>query len=753
MFTHRKIGSLAAVVLLLLASQVLAQTSADQIGPQLQQALASPEKVAGTDHAVWVYFADKDLTGAALNEALALVRRDLGEDVMTRRTRGTLGLTGLDQSDAPLAPRYLAAASATGAEPRRQSRWLNAASYNATEDQIWALAKLPFVAQVELVARGRGRKPALATEMSAELQAQMNSLAAEKNLGELDYGASLPGLAQINVPAAHARGLSGKGVTVAVLDTGFELNHQSLVGMDVKATWDFINDDDYVGLRQNDDPRQVVFGTAAVSILAGFSRSNLIGSAYEATVLLAKTEDLKSETPAEEDNWIAAVEWAEGLGADVISSGLGYYTWYTFSQMDGRTAAITVAAEMATARGVCVVNGVGDLRASTDWPHLLPPADARGVIAVGAVDVNNQVAWFSSPGPTADGRIKPDVMALGAGHPAAASRIADLYNFSFGTNYATPLVAGVAALMLQANPALSPLQIQEAMHETASRSILPDNDFGWGMVNAVAAVDYWVPTIAHTPLSDTEGGTGPHPVTATITDARGLDADRLYLVYRVEEENWLIEPLVNEGGNTYTGMIPPQNRQGKAIDYYVSAANTAGLTSSNPTNAPAEYYRFREGPDTTPPVISHMGLTNLLPSQWPPTISVMATDNQGLQDVNVFYSVPGLGSQGPYPLTNATGDRYELTLPTPPSAIFAGFTISYFLMGTDTAAIPNVTLTPTYSFEIVANKGRVLLVDDRNNTKSGAVNERQRNHGAGVEDKTAADVAQWLENAGFVVDT
>ncbi|MFT5314554.1 MAG: subtilisin-like proprotein convertase family protein [Candidatus Krumholzibacteriia bacterium] len=752
---RKKLSSLAVLIVLLVAVQVTAQTGKDQIGPQLQTALDSGEKTAdATDdvYAVWVYFTDKDLSGSSLSEALDLVKQNLGDEVMSRRARGTIGPAGLDLSDAPLAPRYLAAAVATGAEPRRVSRWLNAASYNAREDQIMALSQLPFVRQVELVARGSGRKPALETEMPADLRAQMTTLVSEKTLDELDYGASLPGLAQINVPAAHARGLTGKGVTVAVLDTGFELNHDALAGMDVGATWDFINDDEYVGFRKNDDPNQTFYGTASASILAGFSRSNLIGSAYEATMLLAKTEDLKSETPAEEDNWIAAVEWAESLGADVIASGLGYYNWYDFSQMDGRTAAITVAAEMATARGVCVVNGVGDMRANQEWPHLLPPADGRGVIAVGAVDVNNQVAWFSSPGPTADGRIKPDVMALGSGHPAAAARIHDLYNFSYGTNYATPLVAGVVALVLQANPHLSPLQVLEALRETASRSVLPDNDFGWGMVNAVAAVDYWVPTIAHTPLHDSEGGAGSYPVTATISDARGLDSDRLYLVYRVEEGNWQIAPMASEGGDVYKGLIPPQGRQGKVIDYYLSATNTVGLTSSDPTNAPAVFNRFREGVDTTPPVISHLGLVDIIPTQWPPTLSVTATDNQGLQDVSVFYTVPGLGSQGPVSLKNVGGDRYELTLPTPPSSIFPGFTITYFFLAKDTAAVPNTTLTEVSSFKIVATKGHVLLVDDRNNSKQGAASERESLHGVTQVEKSAADVAQWLRVAGFTVD-
>ena len=147
---------------------------------------------------------------------------------------------------------------------------------------------------------------------------------------------------------------------------------------------------------------QTVYGTGTLSVLASYSPDNLVGPAHEATVILAKTEDLDSETPVEEDNWIAALEWAEQLGADIVLSSLGYIDWYDFADLDGQSTLITTAAEMAAARGVLVVNAVGDQRANPSWPHLVPPADGRNVLAVGSIDLYNQVSFLSSPGPTAE---------------------------------------------------------------------------------------------------------------------------------------------------------------------------------------------------------------------------------------------------------------------------------------------------------------------------------------------------------------
>jgi subtilisin family serine protease len=187
---------------------------------------------------------------------------------------------------------------------------------------------------------------------------------------------------------------------------------------------------------------------------------------------------------------VAGIEWAEGLGAEVVSSSLGYIDWYTFQDMDGVTAVTTKAANRAATLGVVVVNAAGNERGSA-WGHIIAPADGLDVIAVGAVDSSGNISSFSSPGPTYDGRTKPEVCALGVNNWIAVNRAdgTSTYGTGSGTSYATPLVAGVAALLLEIHRDWTPAQVRSALLSSASRSSNPDNDYGWGIVNAASASD------------------------------------------------------------------------------------------------------------------------------------------------------------------------------------------------------------------------------------------------------------------------
>jgi hypothetical protein len=220
----------------------------------------------------------------------------------------------------------------------------------------------------------------------------------------------------------------------------------------------------------------------------------MYGPAYKADFLLAKTEDMRSETPIEEDNWVAAMEWADSLGADIITTSLGYSDWYTYSDFDGQTAVITIAANTAISLGMVVVNSAGNSGPSLGT--ITPPADAFEIISVGSVDVLGNLVTSSSRGPTFDGRTKPEVCARGAGDWAPISSGDTFYGLRSGTSFAAPLVAGAACILLQAHPAYTPQMIRQALMETADNAATPNNNYGWGIINVDSALKWGVAFVA-----------------------------------------------------------------------------------------------------------------------------------------------------------------------------------------------------------------------------------------------------------------
>ena len=451
------------------------------VSPRLQAALAAA--APGERQVAWVYLRGK--AGAAregeradgLVSARALARRLVRGQWSARQAF----------EDLPVSPAHVEAVARLG-RVRQVSRWLNAVSVEADARGLQALQALPFVERLDLVARSRAGRP----EPEVPLAALPAERARTADVGAIDYGLSLGQLQQIQVPALHAQGLDGSGVVVAVLDSGFDNPaHEAFAGIQVLATRDFVNGDEDV--TDGADRGEGSHGTNTLSVLGGWSPGILVGPAYRASFLLAKTEDTESETPVEEDNWVAAAEWAEALGADVISSSLSYLTYdapfpsLTWADMDGRTAVSTRAAELAAERGVVVVVSAGNEGANAEHNTLGAPADGVRVLTVGAVDALGQRTSFSSVGPTSDLRIKPDVAAQGQGVVAASAYGRATYARVNGTSFSCPLTAGVAALLLQARPGYTVDQVLAVLRSTASQAGSPDNLLGWGIVNAAAA--------------------------------------------------------------------------------------------------------------------------------------------------------------------------------------------------------------------------------------------------------------------------
>ncbi len=741
---------LAVTVVLVVPSAARAEVS-----PRLAHALtdpAAPLRQADGTWAIWVSFTDKGVSASDLPAALDREEQRLTARALARRARvKPAGSRLVDTHDLPVDAAYVRAVTATGAALRRTSRWLDAISVNARPDQIAAIARLPFVTRVDLVAKFV--RPELAVSPADEARAAARNDAARAASGDrwqLSYGSSLATLEQIDVPPAHELGLSGHGVIVGMLDSGFNRTHMALQNIDVIAQYDFVDNDTIVAQEPGDYFQQARHGTETLSLVMGFKNGELIGTAYGASAILAKTEDIESETPIEEDNWVAGIEWEESLGVDVVTSSLGYYYWYDFSDLDGDTAVTTIAADMAFDLGVCVFNSAGNERQNSDFPHILPPADGHNVLALAAVDLDGNIASFSSPGPTYDGRIKPDLSAQGVSNIVAYWDGATGYSAVDGTSFATPLVAGVAALILERVPSLTPAQVRDALKATADRTDNPDNDYGWGIVDAYAAVTYWGPSIAHTPLVDTEDTVGPYVVTATITDRQGLAGATLSLVWRVDGGPWQTAPLTPAGGDAYTGEIPGQ--AGGIVDYYLEASDAQGITIRAPLNAPTGVYGFGIGVDTIAPQLFHAPLIDQTLATWPPRVFALASDNIGIADVTLTFAVNGGAQQGPVALA-PDGDGYGVDFPLAAGSLQVGDTVTYRLAAQDVAAIPNTTTAGPFTFTVVAALARVLVIDNLFNYAAREQEPSGSPRGVPVEPATsAADIAQWLIDAGYVVD-
>ncbi len=493
MFRSRRI-----VCLVFLATVLFARNSeaAEKIGSRLNAVLQSSQADARV--IAWVYFSDK---GSHEFQKSAVPENVVTERSLLRRANVRPAGHLVDSTDLPLEKTYVERVAQLVLRIRQESKWLNAVSVEATPAQIRDLAALPFVKGLGLVTqfehrpRGEQALPMPHDAMPAPKMSGTNSL---------DYGLSLAQVAQINVPAVHNTGNHAEGILIGVFDNGFRLlRHQVFDSLRSRiiATYDFV--DHKVSVAPNDT--NVDFGGHGIntfSTLAGYRPGALIGPAFGASFILARTENDSSGPnadfyPSEEDNWIAAIEWGDSIGVQVTSTSLGYlqhlppaadWTWH---DMDGKTIPISRAATMAASKGIVVVNSAGNDAAMGTPNTLDAPADADSILTVGAVMPNGTRASFSSYGPTVDGRIKPDVMAQGTSVIVALAGNPTGYGTSQGTSFSCPLAAGVAALVLKAHPTAKPMEIINAMRMTASNASTPNNNYGWGIVNAAAAIAYF----------------------------------------------------------------------------------------------------------------------------------------------------------------------------------------------------------------------------------------------------------------------
>jgi hypothetical protein len=467
-----------------------------------------------------------------------------------------------------------------GGTVRHRSRWLHAVSADLPSGSLRLVRSRSELRHVQPVAR-LGRRP----EPWAPAAAPLAAPGAGAGLDSV-YGPSAMPLRQLGLFPLPARNIRGGGVKIAILDTGFETGDPAFASTLVLAQRDFVFGDTVVANEPNDDPSASRHGTEVWSLLAAEVPGNIIGLAPDAGYVLAKTEDVRSETRVEEDNWVAALEWVDSLGVTVVSSSVGYVGFddgFTYRPQDfnGDVAVTTVAADSAAARGIAIVNAAGN--EGPAYRSLITPADGHLVIAAGAEDSLGALASFSSRGPTADGRLKPDLTAPGVGvfvvNPSAGG-----FARANGTSFAAPLLAGTVALLRELHPTYTPAEIRSALRRYATRALAPDSSSGWGRPNGAMSAFFpqgvvlTGPTDTMLPsVSPTFSWTVPELPLAALPVRYRLVVATDTLFTSVVLDTMLIEENVT---------LPP-HRPGDRLAYRVTARTTDSLEV---TSAPSPRY-------------------------------------------------------------------------------------------------------------------------------------------------------------------
>lgn len=425
----------------------------------------------------FVSFKDKANTIYSISNPLQF----LSQKSIDRRGRENFIAT---EEDFPVNQNYVQQVKATGAEIYFTSRWFNGVLVQTDPSIASSIGSLAFVSSVDLVAPGTKL-----TGGRAGVNQKLEKFATPTTLQNQTQ------LQMIGLNKMHTDGFHGEGIDIAVFDSGF--NGADTISAfkplyqegRIKSAFNFVQNssDVYSGYPH---------GTYVLSIMAGVVPNAYLGGAYKANYFLYQTEDAFTEYRIEEYNWLFAAEKADSAGVDVINSSLGYSEFddssmnYTYEDMNGKTSVVARAAHKAFERGIVVVNAAGN-EGTNSWRYIVTPADAQGVISCGGVDASLSYASFSSIGPSADHRVKPDVSAMAVG--VAIIRDDGKMVTGNGTSYASPLVASLAAGLRQALPSASAYQIYDRIISSASQAKSPDNLEGYGIPdydNAKSLTDF-----------------------------------------------------------------------------------------------------------------------------------------------------------------------------------------------------------------------------------------------------------------------
>lgn len=423
---------------------------------------------------VFIYFKDKPNKAAFYSNPTS----ELSQKSLDRRAR--MGI-GLNDQDAPLENSYIKNVRDLGFTVKDYSKWLNGVAVNATPAEITLLKSQNYVHSVESFI-----KHPLAQNLTAKKVNKYEEFNRMAGKTDFNYGVGLAQINQINLRPLHVSGFTGRGISIAVIDTGFpQVNTGSVYARirnnnQIKGGYNFVKKDEVIYSTALNNHGSYVLG-----VMAAYVENQFVGSAPDADYYLYVTEDVINEIPEEQLYWIEAAEEADRKGVDLITTSLGYYEFddprynLRYADMDGKTSFIARAAQIATEKGIFIVTAAGN-EGQKAWHYIITPGDNEKVFTVGAVTENGASSNFSSFGPNASGLVKPDASARGT---ATYMGYDNSVVSSSGTSFATPLAAGGIACLMQALPKKNVTDLSNGLRENASLYPNSTPQMGYGILN------------------------------------------------------------------------------------------------------------------------------------------------------------------------------------------------------------------------------------------------------------------------------